>query len=224
MSRPTIAQPGIADYAAAHSEQPDPVLSSLIEATARQAGGAAMMQIGPDQGAFMSLLVTALRPAFAVEVGTFTGYSSLCIARGLAPGGRLLCCDVSEEWTAIAREHWELAGLADRIDLRIAPAIETLQALPDEPRIDFAFIDADKPAYRSYYEEILRRLAPNGMILFDNTLWSGNVLPDSGADDESTDALRALNDFLADDDRVVVAQLTIGDGVTMVRRRNPLPD
>lgn len=219
MSRPTIARPGIAAYAAAHSEPPDPVLDSLIRATAEKAGGAALMQIGPDQGAFMHVLVTTLRPAFAVEVGTFTGYSSLCIARGLAPGGRLLCCDISEEWTAIGREHWEMAGVADRIDLRIAPAIDTLRTLPDEPRIDFAFIDADKPAYRDYYEEILRRLSPNGVILFDNTLWSGNVLAESGADDENTVALRALNDLLVADERVVVAQLTIGDGVTMVRRR-----
>jgi len=219
MTRPTISQPGIAAYAADHSEAPDPVLTALIAATAERAGGAAMMQIGPDQGAFMQLLVTTLRPSFAVEVGTFTGYSSLCIARGLAPGGRLLCCDISEEWTDIAREHWEMAGIGDRIELRIAPALETLGALPPAPAIDFAFIDADKPAYRGYYEEILSRLAPDGIILFDNTLWSGNVLPDSGADDESTVALRELNDFLAADQRVIVAQLTIGDGVTMVRRR-----
>jgi caffeoyl-CoA O-methyltransferase len=219
MTRPTISQPGIADYAAAHSEPPDPVLEALIAATRDRAADAAMMQIGSDQGAFMNLLVTTLQPSFAVEVGTFTGYSALCIARGLAPGGRLLCCDISEEWTAIGREHWEMAGVADRIDLRIAPALETLQSLPAEQSIDFAFIDADKPSYRGYYEEILTRLAPDGVILFDNTLWSGNVLPDSGADDESTAALRELNDFLVGDDRVIVAQLTIGDGVTMVRRR-----
>lgn len=220
MSRPTIAQPGIAEYAGDHSEPPDGVLEALISATAERAGGAAMMQIGRDQGAFMQLLSTTLQPSFAVEVGTFTGYSSLCIARGLAPGGRLLCCDVSEEWTAIGREHWEMAGVADRIDLRIAPAIETLRALPEDASIDFAFIDADKTGYREYYEEILRRLAPNGVILIDNTLWSGNVLPDAEADDESTLALRALNDFLATDDRVFVAQLTIGDGVTIIRRRD----
>lgn len=219
MSRSSIAQPGLADYAADHSQQPDEVLQSLITVTTEKVGGLAMMQIGPDQGAFMSVLVTTLQPKFAVEVGTFTGYSSLCIARGLAPGGRLLCCDISEEWTAIGREHWERAGVADRIDLRIAPGVETLQALPDEQNIDFAFIDADKPGYRSYYEEILQRLAPDGLILIDNTLWSGNVLADSGVDDENTVALRALNDFLATDDRVTVAQLTIGDGVTMVRRR-----
>ncbi|MEQ8841025.1 MAG: O-methyltransferase [Acidimicrobiales bacterium] len=223
MNRPSIAQSGIADYAAGHSQQPDSVLTALIAATTERAGGAAMMQIGPDQGAFMHILVSTLQPSFAVEVGTFTGYSAICIARGLAPGGRLLCCDVSEEWTSIGREHWEMAGIADRIDLEIAPAIETLEALPAEPAIDFAFIDADKPGYRSYYEAILERLAPNGVILIDNTLWSGAVLPDSGSgsDDENTTALRELNDFLATDDRVDVAQLTIGDGVTMIRRRSP---
>lgn len=219
MTRPTICQPGIAAYAADHSEPPDSVLEALIAATAERAGGASAMQIGRDQGAFMNLLTTTLQPHFAVEVGTFTGYSSLCIARGLAPGGRLLCCDVSEEWTDIAREHWEMADVADRIDLRIAPAIETLRALPDEAHIDFAFIDADKSSYLGYYEEILRRLTANGVILFDNTLWSGNVLTESGADDENTLALRELNDFLVGDERVVVAQLTVGDGVTMVRRR-----
>lgn len=219
MTRSTINQPGIAEYAAAHSEPPDSVLQALKSATVERSGGMEMMQIGSDQGAFMHLLVTTLQPSFAVEVGTFTGYSSLCIARGLPPGGRLLCCDVSEDWTDIAREHWEMAGVTDRIELKIAPALETLGALPDEPHIDFAFIDADKPNYRGYYEEILRRLSADGVILFDNTLWSGNVLADSGADDESTVALRDLNDFLATDDRVLVAQLTVGDGVTMVRRR-----
>jgi caffeoyl-CoA O-methyltransferase len=219
MSRSSIAQPGLAEYAADHSQQPDAVLKALIAATTEKADGFSMMQIGPDQGAFMNVLVTTLQPRFAVEVGTFTGYSALCIARGLAPGGRLLCCDISEEWTAIGREHWEAAGVADRIDLRIAPALETLQALPQEQNIDFAFIDADKTGYRSYYEEILARLAPDGLILIDNTLWSGAVLPDSGADDNDTTALRELNDFLATDERVTVAQLTVGDGITMIRRR-----
>jgi len=219
MSRSSIAQPGLSEYAADHSQQPDEVLTALIAATTEKVGPFAMMQIGPDQGAFMNVLVTTLQPQFAVEVGTFTGYSALCIARGLAPGGRLLCCDVSDEWTAIGREHWERAGVADRIDLRIAPAVETLQSLPDEQNIDFAFIDADKTGYRSYYEEILQRLAPDGLILIDNTLWSGAVLADSGRDDDDTVALRDLNDFLATDERVTVAQLTIGDGVTMIRRR-----
>jgi caffeoyl-CoA O-methyltransferase len=219
MSRSSIAHDNIVDYAASHGMQPDEVQQSLIEATTAKVGDFAMMQIGVDQGAFMAVLSAVLRPKFAVEVGTFTGYSSLCIARGLADGGRLLCCDVSDEWTSIAREHWQMAGVADRIDLQLAPAVETLQALPAEPTIDLAFIDADKPNYRAYYEEILSRLAPQGVILVDNTLWSGRVLADSGADDENTVALRAFNDFVAADDRVDVAQLTVGDGVTMIRRR-----
>lgn len=219
MSRVSIADRDLVDYAARHGTRPDEVQRSLIDATAERVGDHAMMQIGVDQGAFMSVLTATLRPRFAVEVGTFTGYSALCLARGLAEEGRLLCCDVSEEWTAIALEHWKMAGVDDRIDLVIAPALETLAALPHDPPIDLAFIDADKPGYRSYYEEILSRLAPNGLILVDNTLWSGRVLADSGADDENTSALRAFNDFVADDDRVAVAQLTVGDGVTMIRRR-----
>ncbi len=219
MSRSSIAHDDIVAYAAGHGLQPDDVQQSLIDATVEKAGAHVGMQIGVDQGAFMSVLAAVLRPRFAVEVGTFTGYSALCLARGLADDGRLLCCDVSEEWTSIGREHWEMAGVAERIDLVIAPALETLQALPEEPTIDLAFIDADKPGYRDYYEELLRRLAPQGVILVDNTLWSGNVLPDSGADDENTIALRAFNDFVAVDERVDVAQLTVGDGVTMIRRR-----
>lgn len=219
MSRVSIADESIVAYAADHGMQPDPVQQALIAATTEAAGDFAMMQIGIDQGAFMSVLAATLRPSFALEVGTFTGYSALCIARGLAEGGRLLCCDVSEEWTAIGREHWEKAGVADRIDLVIAPAIDTLRDLPADTLIDLAFIDADKPNYLAYYEEILPRLAPQGVILVDNTLWSGNVLADSGADDANTVALRAFNDTVAADDRVDVAQLTVGDGVTMIRRR-----
>lgn len=219
MARRSIAPADIADYATAHSTPPDDVQRALQTATTEITGPFAGMQIGADQGAFMSVLVSILQPAFAVEVGTFTGYSSLAIAKALPPGGRLLCCDISEEWTAVARDHWKQAGVTDRIDLVIAPAVETLAALPADQQIDFAFIDADKTGYRSYYEEILQRLAPQGVILIDNTLWGAQVLPDSGADDDDTEAIRALNDFLASDDRVEVAQLTVGDGVTMVRRR-----
>lgn len=219
MSRSSIARDEIVDYATAHSMAPDEVQESLIAATTEAAGDFAMMQIGVDQGAFMTILAAALQPRFAVEVGTFTGYSSICIARGLAEGGRLLCCDVSEEWTSIARDHWEMAGLSDRIDLELGPAVDTLAALPTETTIDLAFIDADKPNYPLYVEAILERLSPTGVILIDNTLWSGMVLPGSGADDDSTTALRALNDSLAADNRLDVAQLTIGDGVTMVTFR-----
>jgi caffeoyl-CoA O-methyltransferase len=166
----------------------------------------------------MTLLTKIVGVRFAVEVGTFTGYSSICIARGLATGGRLLCCDVSEEWTAIARDHWDRAGVAERIDLRIAPAIETLRALPADPPIDLAFIDADKPGYVEYYEEIVARLRPGGVVLLDNVLWSG-VVADPTNTDENTVAIRAVNDRVAADDRVEAVVLPIADGLTIARKR-----
>ncbi len=204
-------------YLADHSEAPDEIQRSLIERTAAL-GPASAMQIGPEQGAFMAVLVGALQPTFAVEIGTFTGYSSLAIARNLGPGGRLLCCDVSEEWTAIAREHWEAADVADRIDLVIAPAGETLAALDPDVVVDFAFIDADKTGYLDYYEALVPRLAPNGIIAVDNTLWNGRVLDDSDNSDDTV-ALRAFNAHVANDDRTVTALTPIGDGVTLIRGR-----
>lgn len=212
-----INDPAIAAYALAHSTGPDEVQQALIDVTAEKVGDFAMMQISPLQGAFMSVLTAVLRPAFAVEVGTFTGYSALTVARAMPEGSRLLCCDVSDEWTAIGREHWERAGVADRIELRIGPAIETLRSLPAEPAVDLAFIDADKASYVDYYEELLPRLSPTGVILVDNTLWSGNVIDDD-VDDENTVALRAFNDHVAADARAEVAQLPLGDGVTFIRR------
>ncbi len=207
-------------YLVAHGTPPDAVQRSLIETTAAL-GGVSMMQIAPEQGAFMELLTRMLGVRFAVEVGTFTGYSALCLARGLAPGGRLLCCDVSEEWTAVARGAWEQAGVADRIDLRIAPAIETLCALavdgPEARPIDLAFVDADKPMYGEYYEAILERMRPGGVILVDNVLWSGAVV-DAESTDENTQALRAFNDMVAADDRVEAVMLPLGDGLTLARK------
>lgn len=204
-------------YVDAHSSAPDEVQRRLIADT-EALGGASMMQISPEQGTFLSMLVGILRPAFAVEVGTFTGYSSLAIARALPEGGRLLCCDVSEDWTAIARAAWAEAGVDDRIDLRIRPALDTLRALPADTVVDFAFIDADKSGYTAYYEEILARLAPDGMIAVDNTLWSGAVVDDT---DTSVDtvALRAFNAHVAADDRTVQVITPIGDGLTLIRRR-----
>src|SRR6476659_1830193 len=144
----------IHEYLVTHGTPPDAVQQALIGRTA-ELGGVSMMQIAPEQGAFITMLTRLLGATNAVEVGTFTGYSALCIARGLADGGRLLCCDVSEEWTAIARRYWARAGLDDRIELRLGPGLDTLRALPREPAIDLVFIDADKPGYRSYYEELL---------------------------------------------------------------------
>ncbi|MDQ3114307.1 MAG: O-methyltransferase [Actinomycetota bacterium] len=212
-----VVTPELHAYAVAHGTPPDDVQRSLIEVTAGL-GSVSGMQISPDQGAFMTLLTKIVGVRFAVEVGTFTGYSSICIARGLATGGRLLCCDVSEEWTAIARDHWDRAGVAERIDLRIAPAIETLRALPADPPIDLAFIDADKPGYVEYYEEIVARLRPGGVVLLDNVLWSG-VVADPTNTDENTVAIRAVNDRVAADDRVEAVVLPIADGLTIARKR-----
>ena len=178
----------------------------------------AMMQVAPEQGAFLELLVAATGASQVVEVGTFTGYSALCMARALPPGGRLLCCDVSEEWTAIARRYWQKAGVADRVELRLGPAAETLRGLPEGEWVDLAFIDADKPNYLAYYEELLARLRPGGLILLDNVLWFGAVLnPDDTS--ENTVAIRAVNDFVAGDERVEAVMLAVADGLTLARKR-----
>jgi caffeoyl-CoA O-methyltransferase len=177
-----------------------------------------MMQIAPEQGAFMTMLTRLIGVRRAIEVGTFTGYSALCIARGLQPGGRLLCCDVSEEWTSIGRRFWERDGIADRIELRLGPALDTLQSLPVEPAFDLAFIDADKQNYPNYYEQVLTRLRPNGVILVDNVLWGGRVT-DPEAEDADTKAIRAFNDRVASDDRVDTVMLPLGDGLTLARKR-----
>jgi caffeoyl-CoA O-methyltransferase len=208
--------PEIHEYVVAHGTPPDAVQQALIDETALLPN--AGMQISPEQGAFMTIFTRLIGARQAVEVGTFTGYSAMSIARGLPEGGHLLCCDVSEEWTAIGRKAWAAAGVDDKIELKLAPAAETLQALPDEEYLDLAFIDADKPAYPVYYEELLKRLRPNGAILVDNTLWHGAII-DDGADDESTLALRAFNDAVAVDNRVDTVQLTLGDGLTILRKR-----
>lgn len=210
--------PAIHEYLVAHGTPPDDVQQWLIDETKQRVPDRSMMQVAPEQGTFMMVLTRLLGVRQAVEVGTFTGYSALCIARGLAPGGRLLCCDVSEEWTTIASEAWTRAGVADRIDLRIAPAIQTLRALPTEETIDLAFIDADKVSYAAYYDELLRRLRPNGVILVDNTLWMGTVVDESVTDDDTT-AIRAFNDQVAADERVDAVQLAISDGLTLLRKR-----
>ncbi len=206
-------------YMAAHRSERDPVLAALVEET-EQLGPMSMMQIAPEQGAFMTLLARLTGARSAVEVGTFTGYSALCIARGLSDGGRLLCCDVNEEWASIARRYWEKAGVAHRIDLRVAPALETLRALPREEQFDFGFIDADKVNYRNYYEEIVTRLRPNGLILFDNVLWMGQVIDGSDTGRETV-AIRELNDVVVADKRVEAVTLPIADGLLVARKRAP---
>ena len=214
--RAGLLPPEIADYIAARTAAPDDVLVDLQARTAGL-GRVAGMQIGADQGALLTLLTRLVGARQAVEVGTFTGYSSICIARGLAPGGRLLCCDVSEEYTSLACEAWARAGLTDVIELRLAPALETLQSLPPDPTIDLVFIDADKGGYASYYEELLPRVRPGGVVLADNTLWSGRVA-DPGATDGDTTAIKAFNDHIAADERVESYLLPVGDGVTLIRK------
>jgi len=205
------------EYLVRHGTPPDAVLRELAEETARL-GPISMMQIAPEQGAFMTLLARAIGARRAVEVGTFTGYSALCIARGLPDDGQLLACDVSEEWTAIARRYWERAGLAKKIELRIGPGIETLRALPAQPSFDLGFIDADKPSYPHYYEEILKRLRPGGLILVDNVLWFGKVA-DPSDQEPQTRAIRAFNDAVAADARVDCVMLPVSDGLTLLRKR-----
>ena len=209
--------PELHAYLVAHGTPPDPVLADLAEAT-RALGDVAVMQVAPEQGAFLTLLTRAIGARRAIEVGTFTGYSALCIARGLPEDGELLCCDVSEEWTAIARAHWERAGVAGRIRLRIAPALETLRALPDAPVFDLAFIDADKVGYVDYYEAILPRLRPGGLVLVDNVLWMGRVA-DRSARDPQTEAIRRFNAHAAADPRVEAVMLPISDGLTLLLKR-----
>jgi caffeoyl-CoA O-methyltransferase len=213
-----ILNPDIAAYISAHTAQPDDVQQRLVAATAERTGGSAGMQIGSDQGALMELLVRLVGARRAVEVGTFTGYSALCVARAMGPEGRLTCCDVSDEWTSIGRPFWEEAGVADRIDLRIGPGIDTLRSLPADDPIDIAFIDADKGGYASYFDALVPLLRPNGLLLADNTLWSGRVL-ETGATDGNTMAIQQFNDKVAADPRVESFILPVGDGVTLIRKR-----
>ena len=194
-------------------------LRRLREETSRLERGT--MQIGPDQGQFMGLLLELIGARNVLEVGTFTGYSALAMALALPEDGRVVACDVSEEWTSIGRRYWEEAGVAHKIDLRLAPATETLQALLAEGAagtFDFAFIDADKTGYDTYYELALDLLRPGGLIAVDNTLWEGKVA-DAGETDADTEAIRAFNLKARDDERVSLSLVPIGDGLTLARKR-----
>ena len=201
----------LVEYVRRYGVREHPVLAGLREQTAPLPEHG--MQIGPDQGAFMGLVVRLLGAKRILEIGTFTGYSSTAMALAQPPDGRIVCCDVSEEWTGIARQAWADAGVADRIELRLAPATETLASLDDDS-FDLAFIDADKPSYDAYYEGCLRVVRPGGLIMIDNTLWSGRVA-DPSQNDEQVSAIRALNEKIATDERVDHTILPIGDGLTM---------
>ena len=205
----------VVDYVHRFGVREHPVLAALREQTAPMAQ--AGMQIGPDQGAFMALLVKLTGAKRILEIGTFTGYSSTAMALAMPADGRMTCLDVSREWTDIARQAWADAGVADRVELRLAPAAETLATLGDDS-FDLAFIDADKPGYDAYYEECLRVVRPGGLILIDNVLWSGRVADPAEAD-ENTRMIRALNEKVAADERVDHVLLPLADGLTMARRR-----
>jgi predicted O-methyltransferase YrrM len=181
----------------------------------------ANMQIGPEQGQFMGLLLELIGARNVLEVGTFTGYSALAMALALPEDGRVVACDVSEEWTSIGRRYWDEAGVAHKIDLRLAPATETLESLLAESgagSFHFAFIDADKTGYDTYYELALELLRPGGLIAVDNTLWEGKVA-DAGETDADTEAIRAFNLKARDDQRVTLSLVPIGDGLTLARKR-----
>lgn len=219
--RSVFASTPIITYVARHVSEPDPLQRALRAETVERTGRAARMQIGDDQAVLMEILARSIGARRAIEVGTFTGYSALALARGMGPEGRLLCCDVNEEWTGIARDFWHRAGVADRIELRIGPALDTLRSLPAGEHFDLAFVDADKAAYLDYYEALVPRLRPGGLLLADNTLQGGRVA-DSSAEDESVLAIRAFNDRVTADERVQSVLLHIGDGLTVVQKRDPI--
>ncbi len=206
------------DYLVRHSAGPDAVLSKLAEETASSYPQHAQMQIGPEQGTFMTLLTRISGARRALEIGTFTGYSSICIARGLSGGGLLTCCDVSEEWTSVARRYWRLAGVSDRIELRLGPAAQTLCQLPASEMFDLAFIDADKTGYVGYWDQVVPRIRPGGVILVDNTLADGRVV-EAGNPDPGVQGIRAFNDRAAADERVELVLLPVGDGLTLARKK-----
>jgi predicted O-methyltransferase YrrM len=207
------------DYLIDVSLREPPVLRALRDETLRMSQHS--MQIAPEQGQFMSLLARLAGARRCIEVGVFTGYSSLVTALALPDDGRIVACDVSEEWTSIARRHWRAAGVEHKIDLRLAPALETLDALlaaGEQGSYDLAFVDADKTGYLAYYERCLALLRPGGLVLFDNTLWSGRVAdPEVGDDD--TVALRHFNECLHRDERIDLCLVPIGDGLTLARKR-----
>jgi caffeoyl-CoA O-methyltransferase len=204
-------------YLVAHRTPDDEVVDELREETTRL-GGSAVMQVGPDQATLLRILVSAIGARWAVEVGTFTGLSALAIARGLPPSGRLFCFDVNQEWTAIGRRYWAKAGVADRIELRIGPAAPALRRLPGEPWLDFAFIDADKTEYPLYWDEIVPRLRPGGLVAVDNVLWEGEVVrPDERG--EEVEAIRRFNERVLGDGRVESVMLPVADGITLARKR-----
>ncbi len=203
-------------YLCAHSTPPDQILRELAHETAEWFPNERSLAIAPEQGQFMTMIAQLTGARRGLEIGTFTGYSSICLARGLPADGQLLCCDISEEWTSVARKYWDRAGLTHKIDLRIGPALDTVRALPPEPQFDIVFIDA--PGYLAYWTEVVPRVRPGGAILVDNTFSHGRVI-DAGNESELVQAVRDFNDHAAADDRVDIVMLPLGDGLTLARKK-----
>jgi caffeoyl-CoA O-methyltransferase len=222
MSKFTPLSDELHDYIVDHGSRQDQVLRRIQEETAAM-GDISVMQIAPDQGAFITILCRLLGAREAIELGTFTGYSAICIARGLEPGGRLLACELSEEYAEIAARNFEAAGVADRIEIRIGPAADTLRDLPEREVFDFGFIDADKTGYPDYYEQMLLRTRPGGLIMVDNVLAAGQVIGDGEDSDdfasESVGAIRRINERITADERVDTVMLGVADGVMLARKR-----
>jgi caffeoyl-CoA O-methyltransferase len=202
------------DYVVAHGATPDELVARLTAETRQTLAGQASMQIAPEQAPFLTIMTRALRVQHAVEIGTFTGLSALSIARGLPDTGKLICCDISEEYTSIARRYWHEAGVDDKIELRIGPASATLAAMPTEPHIDLAFIDADKTGYTEYWQEIVPRMRQGGLILVDNVLRGGRIVDPTPASEDDA-AMIGFNDMVAADSRVQSMIIPFADGVTM---------
>ncbi|MBW4505698.1 MAG: class I SAM-dependent methyltransferase [Scytonematopsis contorta HA4267-MV1] len=218
-SQNLIIETNLHNYLLSVSLREPEILAQLREETAQQA--MAIMQIAPEQGQFMALLIQLMGAKKTIELGVFTGYSSLAVALALPPDGKVIACDVSEEYTSIARRYWEKAGVADKIELHIAPALETLDKLlaaGEAGSFDFAFIDADKSAYYEYYERCLQMVRPGGLIAIDNVLWSGRVA-DPSEQDNRTKYMRAFNEKLHQDKRINLSLMPIADGLTLAVKR-----
>ena len=195
----------------------DQLLGELRRKTEEKVGDLSGMMISEEQGQLLRILVAAIGAKQVVEVGTFTGYSAACMAAALPADGRLLCCDVNDEWTAIGEPYWQRSGLSDRIELRIAPALETLRTLPSDPPIDFAFVDADKDNYVGYFEALLPKLRTNGLLAFDNVMWH-NWMMDAANQGTETIGIREFNDHILGDPRIESVMLHVGDGLTLIRK------
>ena len=221
MSKFTALDDALHAYVVGHGSRQDEVLRRVEEETAAM-GSISAMQVAPDEGAFLTMLCRILGAREAIELGTFTGYSAICIARGLEPGGRLIACELSEEYAETAAANIEDAGVADRVEIRIGPASETLRAIPAREIFDFGFIDADKPGYSEYYEQLLVRTRPGGVIAVDNVLAGGGIVDEDRAGSfsaESLEAIRRLNETIVADERVDCVMLAIADGLTLARKR-----